>query len=160
MGRVITYTAEGMALGTTDKGDLVMLAGASNKPFEVLMVKITQRELETSSLCRFRLLERSSATTQAVVSGTVGVNKHQLSDATPGITATMNRVASSPTLGTVGRIIDVSNESLPVGVVYRPTPREIFMLSGTWFCVEMADAHGVAATTLTFDVIVTVEEYG
>lgn len=160
MGRVVTFTAEGMALDATKKGDLIMLAGATNKPFEVLMVRVTQRELETSSLARFRLLERSAATTQAVVSGTVGVNKHQLSDSAPGITATMNRVADTPTLGAVGRILDTTSESLPVGMVYRPTPREIFMLCGTWFCVELADPHAVAATTLTFDVVVTVEEYG
>lgn len=161
MGRVYTVTAEGIVLADTDKGDLLVLVGAANRPFQVLSCRVTQREQETATQARVRLVRRSTADTTAG-SGTVGVSKHQASDAAAGFSGTMKRVATTPTLGTEAGVIHVTNDSLPNGMQYLPTPEERQLFAGTadYFCVNFPDGHGVPSQNVTFDVIAVVEEFG
>ncbi len=160
MGRVYTVTAEGMVLDNTVKGDLLVIQGADNKLFQVLSCTITQREQETATQARFRLLRRSTADTTSA-SGTVGVSKHNPGDANASFTCSMNRTASTPTLGTEAGIVGIANESLPNGVRYLPTPeeRQVFCGAGQYFAVNMPDVHGVTGQNVTFDVSAVVEEF-
>lgn len=115
------------------EGDPLAIWGAAYPSFRVLNCTITQREQETATQARFRLLRRSTADTTAA-SGSVGGAKHNQSDASAGFSCTMNRTASSPTLGTEAGVVAIANESLPNGVRYLPTPeeRQLFCGSGQY----------------------------
>lgn len=126
----------------------------------MLNCTITQYEPHILTQARFRLLRRSTADTTSAT-GTVGVAKHNRSDASAGFSCTMNRTASSPTLGTEAGVVAIANESLPKGVRYLPTPeeRQLFCGSGQYFAVNMPYVHGVTGQNVTFDVAAVVEEF-
>jgi len=161
MARIFTLTAEGMALDNTVRGDLLVIQAGADRPFIVRRVEITQRTMDNATRFRSRLVRRSTADTTSSAGGTVAVSKAQKSSAAAGFTATMNRVAASPTLGTEAGVLGIGAQSLPNGVLYLPTPDELWMFCGTadYFCVEMPAIHGVTSTTVTFDVLAVLEEF-
>ena len=161
MGRVYTLTAEGMALTDALVGDLLLIQPVADRPFQILSCRITQREQETATQARIRLVRRSTIDTTAAA-GTVTVTKHMTNDAAAAFTVTMNRTAATPTLGTESGVIAILNESLPNGFVYLPTPEErpIFVGAAEFFAVHLPSPHGVTGQTVTFDVHVVVEAFG
>ncbi len=158
MGRIYTLTAEAISVTSSIFGDLLSVQGAANRPFIVHSCIVTQREEELALQARIRLVRRSAATS-ATASGTVGVSKHQATDASFGATLSMARLSATPGLGTETGRLYAGSESLPNGLVYRPTPQEIQMFCADFFCVELPAVTGLG-TTITVDVTAVVEEFG